>query len=194
MEQLEEAVDVIRKLWAGDTVDHRGRYYTVENARLYDPPDHDVPIIVSAFGADAAALAARIGDGLWTSSPAEVVKHWRGAGGSGPVYTQLSVCWAPTRDEAVETAHRIWPNTVVPGQLSQDLPTPSHFQQATQIVTKEMVADAMPCGPDVGAIADAAAQLVEAGADHVYFHQIGPDQEGFVKVWDSELRDALAAV
>ena len=137
-------------------------------------------------------MAARIGDGLWTSD-AQIVDKWHGAGGSGPVYTQVSLCWAASEKEAIETAFRVWPNTVVPGQLSQDLPTPKHFEQATEIVTEEMVADSMPCGPDVGAIVEAAKELVDGGADHVYFHQIGPDQEGFLDVWDRELRDALRA-
>ena len=71
------------------------------------------------------------------------------------MYTQVSLCWAASEEEAIETAFRVWPNTVVPGQLSQDLPTPKHFEQATEIVTEEMVADSMPCGPDVGAIVEA---------------------------------------
>ena len=109
------------------------------------------------------------------------------------MYTQVSLCWAASEREAIETAFRVWPNAVVPGQLSQDLPTPKHFEQATEIVTEEMVADSMPCGPDVGAIVEAVTELVDGGADHVYFHQIGPDQEGFLDVWDRELRDALGS-
>ena len=100
MAQLEEAIEVIRRLWTGDTVDHEGRYYQVENARLYDPPEHDIPLIVSAFGPVAAELAARIGDGLWTSD-AQIVDTWHGAGGTGPVYTQVSLCWAASEEEAI---------------------------------------------------------------------------------------------
>ena len=66
---LEEAVDVIRALWTGDTVDHRGEFYEVENAKLFDPPDEPPPIIVSGFGAEAIELAGRIGDGYWGHSP-----------------------------------------------------------------------------------------------------------------------------
>ena len=81
------------------------------------------PVIVSAFGPAAAKLAARIGDGLFVSGAAtDTVQQWRDAGGRGPVYAQLTLCWAADRDEAVTTAHRIWPNTGVPGQLSQELP------------------------------------------------------------------------
>ena len=60
------------------SVDHDGQYYCVEDARIYDPPEHAVPIIVSAFGPQAAEVAARCGDGLWTTgSASEAVDHWR---------------------------------------------------------------------------------------------------------------------
>ncbi len=192
IEMLEEAVEVIRKLWRGDSVTHRGEYYTVEDATIFDPPQHDVPIVVSAFGPKAAEVAARIGDGLWiTGIQAEVIDAFRQAGGRGSVYSQLSLCWADDRDKAVALAHRVWPNTAMPGQLVQDLRTPLHFEQAAEVVTKEMIADALPCGPDPAPIVESTRRAIEAGVDHVYFHQIGDDQEGFVDFWRRELRPAL---
>jgi coenzyme F420-dependent glucose-6-phosphate dehydrogenase len=149
--------------------------------------------VVSAFGPHAARLAARIGDGLWVTGPADdTVELWWRTGGQGPIYSQLTVCWAADRDRAIDTAYRIWPNTGVPGQLSQDLPTPAHFEQASSIVTREQIADSVPCGPDPEPIVDAVAGMIEAGIDHVYLHQIGPDQEGFCHFWRETLRPALA--
>ena len=55
---LAEAVHVIRQLWTGETIDHHGDFYEVENARLFDPPDQDPPLIVSGFGPNAVELAA----------------------------------------------------------------------------------------------------------------------------------------
>jgi coenzyme F420-dependent glucose-6-phosphate dehydrogenase len=190
--QLEEAVGLIRRLWTGGSIDHDGPHYCVEDARIYDPPEHPVPIVVSAFGPEAAKVAARCGDGLWTSGSAgEAIERWRAAGGDGPVYSQLTFCWAPDRDKAVEEAHQIWRNSVVPGQLSQDLPTPKHFEQATSIVTPGMVAESMMCGPDTDALIKRATELTDAGVDHLYFHQIGADQAGFLKVWDADIVPAL---
>jgi alkanesulfonate monooxygenase SsuD/methylene tetrahydromethanopterin reductase-like flavin-dependent oxidoreductase (luciferase family) len=60
---LEEAIELIRRLWSGDTVSHRGRHYRVEHARLYTHPDAPPPIFVSGFGPKAAELAGRVGDG-----------------------------------------------------------------------------------------------------------------------------------
>ena len=116
IDMLEEAIEVVRKLWQGDTVTHRGRHYTVEDARIYDPPPGEVPIVVSAFGPEAAEMAARAGDGLWvTGADPKSISVFAEAGGTGPVYSQLGVCWAATVEEAVDTAHRVWPNTRVPG-------------------------------------------------------------------------------
>lgn len=194
LDMLEEAVGLIRALWTGDEVTHRGHHFTVENARVYDAPDPSPPIVVSAFGPKAAQLAAEIGDGLWvTGVSGEMIEQWRDAGGRGPVYSQLTVCWAETEDEAVETAHRVWPNTVVPGQLSQDLPTPAHFEQASSIVTPEMVAEATLCGPDPEPVLQQIGEMVDAGVDHVYLHQIGPDQEGFAGFWTKHLQPGLTA-
>ena len=192
LEQLEEAISVVRQLWTGDLVNHVGRHYRVEDARLYDPPPARVPIVVSAFGPRASELAARIGDGLWTGADAAIIDRWKSNGGAGPVYSQLTLCWATDKDSAVKEAHHRWRNTCVPGQLSQDLPTPSHFAQATSIVSREMVEEAMPCGPDVGQIVEQVRQAVDAGVDHVYFHQVGADQEGFVDLWRNELSAAVA--
>jgi coenzyme F420-dependent glucose-6-phosphate dehydrogenase len=194
LEKLEEAVELIRELWKGESVSHRGTYFTVEDARIYDPPPGPIPVIVSAFGPKAASVAARIGDGLWiTGTDDQIVDQFKSEGGSGPVFSQLSLCHASSKEKAVETAFTIWPNTGVPGQLSQDLPTPAHFQQASQNVSPEMMAESIPCGPDAAPILESVGQAIEAGVDHVYFHQIGPDQEGFIELWVKELEPELAS-
>jgi coenzyme F420-dependent glucose-6-phosphate dehydrogenase len=194
LEMLEEAVELIRTLWEGETVNHWGDYYTVEDARIYDPPPGPIPVIVSAFGPKAAAVAARIGDGLWTTGTDDnTVDQFRSEGGSGSVFAQLSLCHGSSKERAVETAFSTWPNTGVPGQLSQDLPTPAHFEQASENVTPEMIAESIPCGPDAAPILDSVDQAIDAGADHIYFHQIGPDQEGFIELWDNELEQELAS-
>jgi G6PDH family F420-dependent oxidoreductase len=194
LEMLEEAVGVIRELWKGDTVDHRGRYYEVENARIFDPPTAEVPVIVSGFGTSSAELAGRIGDGYWGTAPdKELLTAFEQAGGHGPRYAQLTICWAGDEDTAKKTVHDIWPNAGLSGQLSQDLPTWTHFEQAADPLTPEQVTASLPCGPDIaGEIADSARQYVEAGFDHLYFHQIGPDQSGFFEFWERELQPELS--
>ncbi|MFL6203787.1 MAG: TIGR03557 family F420-dependent LLM class oxidoreductase [Acidimicrobiales bacterium] len=191
---LEEAVAVIRDLWTGDTVDHRGDFYDVDNAKLFDPPEQAPPIIVSGFGPKAIELAAKIGDGYWGHSPeAEAVQQFRDSGGTGPRYAQLNLCWAADEDDARKLVHEIWPNAAIPGQLSQDLPTWSHFEQAASLVTIDDATKSVPCGPDPEPVLESVQQFIDAGYDHLYFHQIGPDQDGFFEFWTKELQPALGA-
>ena len=190
---LAEAVHVIRELWTGETVDHHGDFYEVENARLFDPPEHDPPIIVSGFGPNAVELAARIGDGYWGHTPdKEPLDLYRERGGRGPRYAQLHVCWAEEAAAARKTVHEVWPTAGITGQLSQDLPTWSHFEDAAAMVTEDMATEHVPCGPDARPFLDAARTYLDAGYDHLYFHQIGPDQEGFFGFWEERLQPALA--
>ncbi|MFG2661278.1 TIGR03557 family F420-dependent LLM class oxidoreductase [Streptomyces sp. NPDC048425] len=195
LEMLEEAVHVIRSLQSGDEVTHRGKHYTVENARLYTVPDEPVPVYVSGFGLKAAALAGRIGDGFVTMTPdADLVKEFRRAGGGQkPVLGGVKVCWGTDRAQAVKTAHRLWPTQFLPGELGQVLPDPAHFEQASTLVTEEAVADGMVCGADVDEHVRAVAAYVDTGFDEVYVGQIGPDQQGFFDFYRSDVLPRLGA-
>jgi coenzyme F420-dependent glucose-6-phosphate dehydrogenase len=192
-EMLREAIEVIRSLWTGETVDHRGEHYEVENARLFDPPERVPPIIVSGFGDAAIKLAAEIGDGYWGHSPErEAIEAFTAAGGSGPRYAQLNLCWAEDEASGRKTAHQVWPNAAIPGQLAQDLPTWTHFEQAAGLVGEEDATSSVPCGPDVEPVLESVRAFRDAGYDHLYFHQIGPDQRGFFDFWTTTLQPALA--
>ncbi len=193
LKMLEEAVQVIRDLWTGEVIDFAGAFYTVENAQLYDAPSTRLPVIVSAFGPDAIELAARLGDGLWShGTESALVDRYLEAGGGGPRYAQLSLCWDHDEAAARKTVHQVWPTKALPGQLSQDLLSPSHFEQAVQLVDEDAATESTPCGPHVEPIIELVQEFVNAGFDHVYFHQIGPDQYGFLEFWQDKLRPALA--
>lgn len=180
-EMLEEAVAVMRQLFTGERTSHRGRHYTVQDARLYTAPQGPIPIHVSGFGPKSAELAARIGDGFVTMQPeADLVGAFREAGGAGKqVLGGLKVCWNPDRDWAVKTVHRLWPTELLPGELAQILPTPRHFEQAAELVTEQQVADAVPCGDDVHEHTEAVHAYADAGFDQVFVNQIGPQYHGF---------------
>jgi G6PDH family F420-dependent oxidoreductase len=192
-EMFEEAIEVIRLLWQGGEQSHYGQYYEVENARLYTLPDKPPPILIAAGGPKSAELAGRIGDGLVaTSADKEVLEGFSGGGGHDkPRYGQITVCWAADEAEARKTAFRIWPNAAVTGELAQELPTPAHFEQASQMVTEDQVAEAVICGPDAQRYLDKIEEYVAAGFDHVYMHQVGPDQSGFIDFYGREIQLGL---
>jgi G6PDH family F420-dependent oxidoreductase len=193
LEMLEEAIGVMRQLWEGGYHTHRGKHYTVENARLYTLPEEPVQIAVAAAKEQAAELAGRLGDAFVNTSPdREPIERFERAGGKGkPKYGQITVCWAKDVDEAARTAHEIWPNAALGGELTYELPLPRHFEQATEKVTPEQLKEELTVGPDPEGYVAKTEELVEAGFTHVYFHQIGPDQDGFFRFWEDELAPSL---
>ena len=194
LSMLEEAVELIRRLWTGEQVTHRGEHYTVENARIYTTPSSEIPILISAFGPLALVLAAEHGDGWMTTAPdADMLRQYRDAGGKGRTYGSLKACWGEDEGTARKLAHEIWPTSGVPGQLHQDLPTPSHFEQAASNVTVEQATEGTPCGPDPDRYVEAFRPYVDAGFDEVAITQIGTDQDGFFRFYERELRDRLAS-
>jgi coenzyme F420-dependent glucose-6-phosphate dehydrogenase len=115
---LREAVDVMRQLWSGELVSHRGAFYTVENARIYTLPEEPIEVMVAAGGPEAARLAAEIGDGLIATAPdEETIDAFASAGSeSKPRYGQLTVCWAESESEARRIAYDHWPNAALKGR------------------------------------------------------------------------------
>jgi G6PDH family F420-dependent oxidoreductase len=186
LEMLEEAVEVIRTLWKGGMQDHRGTHYEVQNARIYDLPDEPPKILVSGFGEKATKLAARIGDGYATTSPdKELIDLYRSEGGKGPVHAGTKVCFGDDEDECRETVLRLWPNEGLPGELAQVLPTPAHFEQACELVTKDMLSS--PCGPDLDKHAESLQQYADAGVDELFVQQIGGNHDAFFSAWAKEI-------
>jgi G6PDH family F420-dependent oxidoreductase len=181
LEMLEESVQIMRRLFTGEEVSHHGRHYTVENARLYTVPDEPVPIDISGFGPKATALAARVGDGFITMGPDEelVTRYRKGGGGANPVSGGTKVCWGTDRDAAVRLVRHLWSSQLLPGEMGQILPTPSHFEQLDPLVSEEMVAENTVCGDDPDEHLAGLTAFSDVGFDRVYVGQIGPDQRGF---------------
>jgi G6PDH family F420-dependent oxidoreductase len=193
LEMLEEAVEVIRLLWQGGYQTHRGRHYTVEQARIYTLPDRLPEICVAAAQPNAAALAGRIGDGFIGVAPEPgLVEKFRQNGGDGkPRYGHVTACWAAGEEEAKRTACENWPNAGFEGQLNQELALPAHFEAAAQMVEPDDLAETLPLGPDPDRYLAAIKEFEDAGYDHVYIHQIGPDQHGFIEFAQRELMPQL---
>ena len=96
------------------------------------------------------------------------------------------MCFGPDEAEARRTAHRLWPNAGLPGELAQVLPTVAHFEQAAQLVPQEAM-DSMPLGPDLERHYEGCKAFADAGVDELYVQQIGPDQDAFFDEWAQEI-------
>ena len=111
------------------------------------------------------------------SSPTvDFTDRFERAGGSGkPRYGQLTVCWAPTDEEARRTVQEWWPTAALSGTLS------------TELAREEDVEESILCSADPARHLEKLKEFVDAGFDHVYVHQVGPRQEDFFRFYEKEI-------
>jgi coenzyme F420-dependent glucose-6-phosphate dehydrogenase len=188
-EMLEEAVTIIRALWQGDEVNHRGRHFRVEHAQLFTLPASPPDLLVAASGKRSAQLAGEIADGLISVVPDEqLVQVFEASGGRRKrKVAQLQVCVAATEEAARQTALEWWPNGVLGGALLTELARPADFETATSHASVETIADAVVCGPDAEPHLRAIRRFFAAGYDEVYVHQVGPDQDPLFSLYSDEI-------
>jgi G6PDH family F420-dependent oxidoreductase len=192
LDMLEEAVELMRRLWSGDVVTVRGEHYDIDTARIYTRPDQPIPVYVSAFGPKALDLAARIGDGfINTTDDADTVRQFKEKSGGKPCQGGVKVAWADSEDEGVDHAHRLWANSGLPGELSQVLPSPKHFEQASQLVTRDSTAESIVAGNDVDAHVEQLKSYVDAGYDEVYVANMGPNYLAMIDAYGSDVLPRL---
>ncbi len=185
---LAEAIEVIRALHTGELVDFDGDFFQVDSARIWDLPEQGVDLGVAVSGDRSVQRFAPLADHLVAVEPkAELVEAWNAVegapriGGPARAVGQVPISWGPDRDEAVQRAHDQFRWFAGGWSVNADLPTPAGFAGATQFVRPEDVAENIPCGPDLEAIADAVTAFVDAGFTDVAVVQIGDEtQERFL--------------
>jgi coenzyme F420-dependent glucose-6-phosphate dehydrogenase len=197
LEMLEEAVKLIRQLWAGGTVTHFGNHFTVDNARIYSLPEEPPPILVAAAGAPGAEIAGRVGDGLIAVEAShDLVDAFHRAGGVGKeCHGELAVCVGPDRQEALRAARAQWTApAAIPPRLLPKLRVCADFQSVADLITEEQVAEKIVCGADPDEHVAKIEEYAAAGFDHVYVHQVGADQETFFRFYEDEVLPRVRAV
>ena len=192
LEMLEEAVELIRRLWSGDVVSTRGRHYQVSNARIYTLPEQPPPIYVSGFGPTAVESAAKIADGyIGTAPDPDLVGQFKKLSDGKPAQGGCKVAWADSRDEGVDHAHRLWSNSGLPGELSQILPTVKHFEQAMEMVPREATSESVVAGPDIDEHVSQLREYADAGYDEIYVANMGPNYLAMIEAYG---RDVLPGI
>jgi G6PDH family F420-dependent oxidoreductase len=195
-QMLEEAVEVIRALWAGGTVTYRGRHFEVESARVWDLPETAPPIGIAVSGPASCRLAGRHGDAMIATEPrAELGQLFEEAGGSGkPRIAQIALSYDPDDRVAVQRAMEQFRWFTGGWRVNAELPVPASFEQASRTVREEDVATQMPCGPDLERHLAGIGQFEAAGYTHIALVQVGADtQESFISWAATKLLPALRA-
>ena len=195
-QMLDEAVEIIRALWAGGTVTYRGKHFEVESAKLWDLPEVAPPIGIAVSGPGSCRLAGRQADAMIATEPrAELGKMFDDAGGSGkPRIGQIALSYDPDQQTAVQRAMEQFRWFTGGWPVNAELPVPASFEVASRTVREQDVATQMPCGPDVERHVAGIRQFEAAGFTHLALVQVGGDtQEQFIRWAATELLPALRA-
>jgi G6PDH family F420-dependent oxidoreductase len=174
-EMLQEAAQIIRELLTGELVTWDGNYFRVDSARIWDAPEGGVPIGIAVSGEKSIDRFADLADHLIAVEPdKELLDAWDAAKGEKTrKIGQIPISWGTDKDEALERAHDQFRWFAGGWAVNADLPTPAGFEGASQFVRKEDVAEQIPCGPDLGAIVEAASAYWEAGFTDIALVQVG---------------------
>lgn len=194
--RLLECVQVIRALLAGECVDHRG-LVTVDRAVLWSRPAKPPPLYAAAVTAETAQWAASWADGLITINQKvegvrRVIDAYRDGGGRGPVLLQVHLSWADDEDTALRIAHEQWRSAILGSGLGWELATPDDLAEATAHVQPDDMREhvLVAAGPD--RYVQWLHEYADAGADELYLHHVGRDQDRFLDVFGTHVLPHLA--
>lgn len=187
-DMMREALEIIRLLWQGGYRSYQGEYLQLRDARVFDLPEEPPPIAVAAGGAQAARLAAELADGLFSTEPKDkLVKEFREAGGDGPLYAEVPMAWAPDEQTAAKAAWETSRWALTGWKVMSELPNPANFAAASATVRQEDVLEQFACGSDPSRYLEVTRPFVDAGFDHLVMQNAGPDPDGFMEFYRSEL-------
>src|SRR3954447_4324292 len=189
VDRLVEGLDVIRRLFSGKALNHRGDSWNVENLSLFTRPASPPPIYIAAAGKRSATVAGQHGDGMIAvAADHQLVDVFRGTGGGDkPCLAQLHVSLAATFDQAVDQAWEWWPHGVVPPMLLGQFARPQQFEAAAEAIGRTTITDTVVCATDASGVVAAIDRFVGAGFRTVYLHQVGQTQDRLVSMARDEL-------
>ncbi|MCA1781177.1 MAG: TIGR03885 family FMN-dependent LLM class oxidoreductase [Dermatophilaceae bacterium] len=184
VERLEESVDIIRRLLAGEQVSRDG-VVRVARAKLWEIPEEQPLLIGPAISPESAGRVAAWADGLVTVNQptdvlAEVLAAYRENGGQGRAALQLHLSWAATHEEAEAIAHDQWRSNVFLDPVAADTLTVEAFDAMSEHVSPEAVHEPVRISADLARHRDWIAEYLELGFDDIYLHHVGQAQEGFL--------------
>ncbi|HET6518500.1 MAG TPA: TIGR03885 family FMN-dependent LLM class oxidoreductase [Geminicoccaceae bacterium] len=194
--RLRECVDVIRALFAGETVTHRGRV-RVERAKLYSRPKTPPPIIGAAVSEATAAWMGGWADGLITISHehgqlARTVEAFHRGGGEGkPLHLQVGMSFARTEEEALKGAHDQWRTNILRPSLAWNLETPEQFDAVAEFIRPEDVRAKLRVSADPERHVAWLRRDVELGFTGIYLHNVGGNLPYFIETFGERVLPAV---
>ena len=195
--RLRECVEIIRALWAGETVNHKG-LVSVADARVYSLPERPPMLLGTCLSAETAEFVSSWADGMITvaltdrSEMSKIVEAFRRGGGEGkPMFLQVAFSYAKTEQEALEAAFREWRHVTLGMKAQSELYSPSAFDDATRETTPEQVRRNFRVSADVEQHLEWLAGDAELGFEALYLHNVHRDQEQFIRAFADKVLPQL---
>jgi coenzyme F420-dependent glucose-6-phosphate dehydrogenase len=196
MARLRECADIIRALFAGETVSHSGHVH-VDEARLWTLPDEPPMLVGAAISAETAEWVGGWADALVTVAKppaelAETVAAFRRGGGDGkPMYLQVQLSWAGSDEQARRHALDQWRNATLPPAVQTRLQMPAEFDDVGEYVRIEDLEPHIRMSADLERHIEWLRQDVDLGFQALYLHNVGPNQEEFIETFGSHVLPEL---
>jgi probable non-F420 flavinoid oxidoreductase len=193
--RLLECVEVMRSLFAGEEVTHRGRV-VVDRARLWTLPEKPPELLGAAVSEATARRAGAWADGLATvNAPADhlraMLDAYRSGGGEGRLVLQVHLSWAPTDEEALRIAYDQWRTNVFDPPVCWDLETVAEFDERARSVRPEDVGAKVLVSADLEQHVAWLRELAALGFDDIALHHVGQDLDAFIDAFGEHVLPAL---
>jgi coenzyme F420-dependent glucose-6-phosphate dehydrogenase len=186
--RLEQSVDIMRRLWSGETVSCRG-HVVVDRAQLFTRPAQPPAVIGAALSTETAQWMGPWVDGLITvgmDPPAvqEIIDAFRSAGGEGkPVYLQSALSYAPTQEEAEREAWDQWRHAVLDSEQFSDLAMPADFDAACTSAKLSDLRDRIVISSDLNWYVDWLSEMSALDLTTIYLHPLARNLDRFIDVF-----------
>jgi coenzyme F420-dependent glucose-6-phosphate dehydrogenase len=201
VERMEESLEIINRLLDGERLDHQGRFYRTKAAYLHTRGDRRPPLYVSAFGPQAAGVAARQSHGLWTladpEQAPEIIDAYRSAceeAGKEPgeIILQAGFSWAEDDEAALEGA-RVWKSTQIPDYFTDDWHDPrAMYERAEREISDDDFKQAFIVSSDPELHAERVREVEQLGATVVCLQNgSGAAPERALHVYGEQVLPAL---
>ena len=205
--RLREAIRLMRRLWTEDRVDFEGEYYSTHGASIYDRPDAPIPVYIAAGGPMVARYAGRAGDGfictsgkgmgLYTDELLPAVAEGAEAEGrdSDAIdrMIEIKLSYDPDPDAALENT-RFWAPLALSKEQKHDITDPVEMEKAADALPIEQIASRWIVGSDPDAVVADIRKYIDAGLNHLVFHDPRNDQARFQELFARDLAPRLRAL
>ncbi len=196
--RLKEAVDVIRALWAGETVTHRG-WFTVEEAKLYTRPEEPPLLVGAAITAETAEWVGGWADAIITvykpvKEQKKFIESFRRGGGEGkPMFLQAQTSYAPTDKQARQGAYDQWRTNIFKSAVLSDIRMPAQFDALAEVVKPDDLNDHIRISSDIAQHIAWLEEDTKLGFDRILIHNVNREQERFIETFGERVLPALTA-